>query len=222
MRARRIAVKLIILGAAAAVSTSVSCAARAPSDAELKIYAEAKAAYAQGELTEAERALSPLARSSSLPQARLLLGKARFFSGKYGEAESAFKDLGASFPKYHEADIWLARACLQNGKVDEADAIAKALLANDASDSRLYYLEAMIQVARGDAGGALGFLEKSCESGEELAKSYFESARIYYRFGQDDKALERLSRADAMLPPGSPMRDVVAELIGKCERGGTK
>ncbi len=190
--------------------------------AELKVYAEAKTTYAQGKLSEAERALAPLARSTSLPQARFLLGKTRFFLGEYDEAALDFEGLAASFPRYHEADLWLARAYLQKGDVDEADRLAEALLANDSSDPRLYYLEAMIRVSRGDAKDALGFLELSCESGEELAKSYLESARLYYRFGQDDKALERLRRARAVLSPESPMRDAVAELIDRVGKGVTK
>ena len=196
------------LCAAVAISTLFSCAQRAPTDGQLKAYGEAKVAYASGTLAEAERTLLPLARGSSLPQARFLVGKTRFFLGNYDGASSVFKDLGRGIPKYHEADIWLARSCLQQGKIDESDRIVQELIANDSGDSRLYYLKE-----------ALGFLERSSESGEELAKSYFEAARLYLRFGQDDKAVEWLKRADAMLPRESPMRETIAVLLRKLGKG---
>ena len=207
------------LCAAVAISTLFSCAQRAPTDGQLKAYGEAKVAYASGNLAEAERTLLPLARGSSLPQARFLVGKTRFFLGNYDGASSVFKDLGRGIPKYHEADIWLARSCLQQGKIDESDRIVQELIANDSGDSRLYYLAAMIRVSQGDFKEALGFLERSSESGEELAKSYFEAARLYFRFGQDDKAVEWLKRADAMLPRESPMRETIAVLLRKLGKG---
>jgi tetratricopeptide (TPR) repeat protein len=188
----------------------------------LKAYGEAKSFYAAGKLAEAERALAPLAEAKALPQAQFLLGKTRYFLGSYDKAAEAFKNLGTRFPKYHEADIWLARTFLQQGKVDEADQIAKELLSNDSSDLRLYYLEAMIRMVQGDVKNALGFLERSAESGEELAKSYFESARLYYRFAQDDKAIERLNAAKALCSPASPMREAIDDLLLKLGGGGRK
>lgn len=208
--------------AAVAMSSVLSCVARAPAKEALAVYAEAKAAYAQGRLSDAERMLVPIANGTSLPQARFLLGKVRFFLGKYDEAAHGFLALRSAIPKYHEADLWLARTYLQSGRSDEAEAVAKTLLAYDSSDSRLYYLEAMIRSGRGDTKDALGFLERSCESGEELAKSYFESARLYYRFGQDERALERLGRAAAVLPSESALRGAVAELQKKLGIGRTK
>ena len=204
---------------AVAISAFLSCAQRAPTEGQLKAYGEAKASYAAGNLAEAERTLLPLTTGSSFPQARFLLGKTRFFLGNLDAAIAGFRDLGARFPRYHESAIWLARSCLQEGKIDESDRIVQELLANDSGDSRLYYLAAMIRVSRGDFEEALGFLERSSESGEEIAKSCFESARLYCRFGQDEKAVERLKRADAMLSPTSPMRETVAALLRRLGKG---
>jgi tetratricopeptide (TPR) repeat protein len=208
--------------AAAAMSAFCSCVRRGPTVEELKAYGEAKASYAAGRLAEAEAELLPLSHDSTLPQARFLLGKTRYFLGRHEEAAAIFEDLGDRFPKYHEADIWLARVRLQQGKIDESEKIARELLSNDSCDSRLYYLEAMIRVAQGDLKEALGFLERSAESGEELAKSYFESARLYYRFGQDDRAMERLRRADALLSTAGPMREAVDELLKRVGNGAVK
>ena len=205
--------------ATVAISAAISCAQRVPTEGQLKAYGEAKASYALGNLAEVERTLLPLATGSSFPQARFLLAKTRFFLGNYDGAISGFRDIGARFPQYHEAAIWLARACLQQGKIDESEGIVQKLLANDSGDPRLYYLAAMNRVSRGDFEEALGFLERSSESGEELAKSCFESARLYCRFGQDDKAVERLKRAEAMLPPTSPMRETVAGLLRRLGKG---
>jgi tetratricopeptide (TPR) repeat protein len=204
--------RLIAIMAGAAIISLCSCARRAPTSEQLKAYAEAKASYAAGKLADTKKTLLPLAKARSLPEAEFLLGKTRFFLGEYDEAVSSFKDLASAFPKYHEADIWMARTYLQQGKPEEAAKVAQELLAYDSSDSRLYYLEAMVLSAKGDLEGALGYLERSSESGEELAKSLFESARIYYRFGQDDKAVKELARAKAMLPPDSPANEAVAEL----------
>jgi tetratricopeptide (TPR) repeat protein len=206
--------------ALAVASALSSCAGAAPSGEQLEAYAEAKASYAAGKLEDAEKALLTLSGGCALPQAGFLLGKVRFFLGKYDGAASSFKELASAFPKYHEAEIWLARTYLQQGRLDEADRIAKELIANDSSDLRLYYLEAMLLSAKGDLQGALGFLERSGESGEELSKTYFESARIYYQFGQDDRAIGELRRAKAALSPGSPTREAVDELmkrLGKAE-----
>jgi tetratricopeptide (TPR) repeat protein len=197
----------------AACSALSSCASRAIKTEQLKAYAEAKASYAEGKLGEAEKALLPLAKGRALPQAEFLLGKVRFFLGKYDDAASSFKELSSAFPKYHEADIWIARTYLQQGKIDEAGIIAQELLANDSGDLRLYYLEAMLLSAKGDLQGALGFLERSGESGEELSKTFFESARIYYQFGQDERAMEKLKRAKAVVSPDSPMNEAVDELM---------
>lgn len=199
-----------------------SCAQRAPTNDELKAYGEAKVAYAAGKLADAEKTLAPLAKGRALPQAQFLLGKTRFFLGRYEEAAPVFKNIGARFPKYHEADIWLARTYLQLGRIDEAHKIALDMLAGDSGDSRLYYLEAMTRVAAGDLGDAIAYLERSSEAGEELAKSYFEAARLYYRFGQDEKAAERLKRAAAMLSSGSPMLGAVDELLKRLGTEGRK
>ena len=211
---------VIAIFMAAALSALCSCAERSPTKEKLKAYAEAKASYAAGDLGAAEKALLPLARGRSFSQAKFLLGKTRFFLGEYDKAASSFQELASELPKHHEADIWIARSCLQQGKVGEADKIAQKLLANDSSDSRLYYLEAMVLSAKGDLEGALGFLERSSESGEELAKSLFESARIYYQFGQDDRAIEKLARAKAMLPPDSPTNEAIDELVKRLGKAG--
>ncbi len=213
---------MMALCAAAALSAFCSCARQGPSAEQLRAYGEAKASYAAGRLADAERALRPLAKNQALPQARFLLGKSLFFLGRHEEAATVFKDIGERFPKYHEADIWLARAYLQQGRVDESDKVARELLANDSGDFRIHYLAAMVRVAQGDFVEALAFLERASESGEELAKSDFESARIYYRFGQDDKAIERLARAEAALPPTGPTREAVAELTTRLRKRGAK
>jgi tetratricopeptide (TPR) repeat protein len=201
-----------ICGVAACLAL-LSCAPRATTTEQLKAYAEAKASYAEGKLGAAEKALLPLAEGRALPQAEFLLGKVRFFLGKYDDAASSFKELISAFPKYHEADIWIARTYLQQGKIDETGGIVQELIANDSGDPRLYYLEAMLLSAKGDLQGALGFLERSGESGEELAKAFFESARIYYQFGQDDRAMEKLKRAKAIVSPDGPMNEAVNELM---------
>jgi tetratricopeptide (TPR) repeat protein len=204
------------------LSALCSCTKSAATSDQLKAYAEAKASYAAGRLDDAEKALLPVAKGRALPQAKFLLGKVRFFLGKYDEAASSFKELGSDFPKYHEADIWIVRTYLQQGKIDDAGRITQELIANDSGDLRLYYLEAMVLSAKGDLQGALGFLERSGESGEEMSKTYFESARIYYQFGQDDKAIEKLKRAKATLSPDSPTNEAVDELMRRLGKGRVK
>jgi tetratricopeptide (TPR) repeat protein len=205
---------------AALVLLLCSCARRESTSAQLGAYGEAKVAYAAGRLAEAEKAFAPLA--PSLPQAGFLLGKTRFFLGNYEEASAAFARLVARFPNQHEAAIWLARTALRRGDADEAEKLAERLLAGDSSDPRLYYLEAMVKVAKGDFEGALGFFERSTESGEEIAASYFESARLYCQFGQDEAAIERLKRAEVLLAQDSPQRDGVELLIKRLGAGGKK
>jgi tetratricopeptide (TPR) repeat protein len=208
--------------AAAVMAAFCSCAPRTPTSGQLQAYGEGKVAYAAGRLAEAERSLEPSAKDASLPQARFLLGKTRFFLGRYDEAASVFKNLVSRFPKYREAEIWLARTFLQQGKIEEADKLAQELIAYDSSDPRLFYLEAMVRVSEGDFKAALGLFDRSSESGEELAKSCFESARLYFQFGQDDKAVERLKRAQAILPPNAAMRSAVDELLKRIGARGIK
>ena len=85
--------------AAAAMSAFCSCARRGPTVEGLKAYGEAKASYAAGKLAEAEGELLPLSHDSTLPQARFLLGKTRYFLGKDDEAAAIFEDSRRTLPQ---------------------------------------------------------------------------------------------------------------------------
>ncbi len=211
-----------LLAATAVLFFLGSCSAKRASEKELAAYAEAKILYSQGRLVEAEEALSVFSKSTSLPQARFLLGKTKFFRGDFEGASLVFNGLVRKFPEYREARIWLARALLEQGKKDEAERMTDTLLAEDAGDMRVYYLAGMIKAAKGDVRGSLGYLERSAELGDELAKTYFELARIYYQFGQDEKAEERLKRARSVLQPGNPMLEGIEELLRRFESGGNQ
>ena len=116
-------------------------------------------------------------------------------------------------PRYHEAQIWLARIEVQQGETVDAEKRLADLLSYDSQDSRLLYLMAMVKSDQGKLQDAMTYLERAGATEEELARVHIELGRLYYRFGLNDKAHAELSRVLLLLPSTSPLQRSVTELL---------
>lgn len=197
-----------------------ACAPAKPTNAELDAYVKARDLYLRGSVDEAASLVSHIAsRTHGFHQARLLEGKIDFFKGKTDASERVFRELTERVPGYTEAELWLVRALQAGGKTGEAERQLEKGLELNPGDPRFLHQAAMLRLGSDDISGALSFFRRSQEYAVEFSQSYIESARILYRFGFIEPALEDLAVARALLPADSGMRKPVAELERRIREG---
>jgi tetratricopeptide (TPR) repeat protein len=210
--------RLPFLGAMLASLTLASaaltgCAPGKPSNADLDAYIKARDLYLRGAVDQAALLVSRIScRTSGFHQARLLEGKILYFKGDLKSSESIFRELIRRISGYTEAQLWLLRSLQAQGRTREAENLLDSILELNPGDPRFLHQAGMLRLAGDDVGGALAFFRRSQEYGVDLSQSYVESARILYRFGMTDPALDDLATAKALLPADSAMRKPVENL----------
>ena len=211
----------VMLATAVVVAASLSgCSGQKPTRADLDNYVKARDLYLRGSIDESASLVSRISsRTRGFHQARLLEGKILFFEGRMRESESIFKELSNRFPGYAEAELWLLRTLLAEGKTQEAELLLACVLEKNPGDPRFLHQAGLLRLASDDISGALAFFRRSQEYCVELSLSYVETARILYRFGLADPALEDLATARSLLPAESTMRKPVSDLEKRIREG---
>ncbi len=160
------------------------------------IYLKAKDAYLRNDLSETIRLLEPAAKEPGRnPTAAFLLGKAYFFRSTFPDAERIWKNLLGQVPHHSEAQKWLARLYLNQGKVEEAEQICVQLLALDSENPEGLFLLGKARLSKGDTRAGLEYLEKGKASLRKLAEIPLELADLYRQFGIKKRCKEELELA---------------------------
>jgi tetratricopeptide (TPR) repeat protein len=204
---------------------SFSSCARSSSlnDAEIDAYARAKRHYLQGDY---ERAIGVIEEERFTyergHQALLLKAKAEFLLGRSELAEPILLRLVKIHPGYPEATLWLARTLLAEGKIDEAESTVIRAMRWDPDDPRLLAIMADVQELKKDYPKAFEYRLRAVDFADETGKEELELAELYWRFAQNDKALERIARARAMISGKSALAKPLAELAARLSKGNQK
>ena len=186
---------------------------------EINLYTQAKSSYLKGDLLSAENILNNIyTNNKKFYQAGFLLGKTLYLQEKTPEAYSIFTELIKNFPAFNAAQIWLVRTEMQMDYVEKAEKRLKTLLSFDSQDPRLLYLMAGLYKKNNDIKNALSFYQKAELFGDEFAKIFLETGRIYYKFNMNEKALSDLSRCLSLLSGNSPMFKPVETLIDRINK----
>lgn len=201
-----------------------SCArSRLLNDAEIDAYAQAKRHYLQGDY---ERAIGVIEEDRFTyergHQALLLKAKAEFLLGRSELAEPILLRLVKTHPGYPEATLWLARTLLAEGKTDEAESTIVRAMRWDPDDPRLLAIMADVQELKKDYPRAFEYRLRAVDFADETGKEELELAELYWRFAQNDKALERIARARAMISEKSALAKPLAELEARLSKGNQK
>jgi tetratricopeptide (TPR) repeat protein len=192
---------LMMICAALCSAFCAACSGR-PGEKTLLLYARAKTAYENGDFSGAAKMLEG---EREFPQALILRGKALYFRGEDSKAEGCLRRALKKNPASAEAAIFLARVLRERGTAsaaDEARAVAEKLIANNPQDVRALRFAADLAVERGDGETAAALLGEAADAASEMALVFIDRFRL--RAGTD-AALEDLSRARALLPPGSAL-----------------
>jgi tetratricopeptide (TPR) repeat protein len=205
---------LCTVGVLLSIPLLATCSpAEAPPEA-LTQYLRAEDFYVRGQV---EAALAIFSRVSQqhpeLSQATFMEGKSLYLLNKPREAEAVLEKLVRRVPRYHEAQIWLARIEVQQGELDKAEKLLAELLSLDSQDARLLYLMAQVRTDQGKLQEAITYLEKAGATEEDLARVHLDLGRLYYRFGLDSRSHRELARALLLLPPSSPLVKPVTDLL---------
>lgn len=155
-------------------------------------------------------------------QARFMKAKSLYLLNRPTEAEKELKALVGQTPRYHEAQIWLARIMAQQGQTAEAEDLVAGLLSLDSQDARLLYIMAQVKTDQGKLQDAIVYLEKAGATEEELARVHLDLGSLYYRFGLDDKARAELDRVLLLLPATSPLQKPVTDLLSRIKQRSKK
>ena len=185
----------------------VSCGSGAGDPGTPVEYTRAKGVYAQGRLAESVVLLEELVRKAEdFVPGRLLLGRARFFTGDYDQARGEFQRVVQGHPGSVEGLLWWARCEFRMGNLNSAGNLLAGAAALNPDDPRLAHQWALVKEAQEDLGAARGLLEAAARFDEDLALVHFERARVAERLGDRPAAREALGRALSFLGADSPLK----------------
>ncbi len=162
-----------------------------------------------------EEALALLERGReirSFPPAAFLKGKILHLSGRNGDAEEAWRELLRIRPSHQETRKWLSRLLIDQGRVEEAEALLAEALADDPEDPELLTLTGRARLRRRDTAGAVEYFSKAKTALERLAEGPLELSEIYRAFGMRRRAVRELDLAAALLGPDSSLARRTLEL----------
>jgi tetratricopeptide (TPR) repeat protein len=181
-----------------------------------QVYSKAKDAYLRNDLTETIRLLLPAGdRPENSPAAGILLGKAYFFRTDYSEAERIFQGVLRKEPVHPEAQKWLARIALSQGKGEEAERLCYRILSLDPENPEALLLLGKARLSKGDTKGALEYLEKGKANLRKLAEIPLELADLYRQFGLENRSREELELALYLLGRESSLYRAVKRSLEK-------
>lgn len=206
-----------------AVTAFISCAQRGMTDADALTYAKAKASYLQGDY---DKAIDLIEKGRfnlrSAHQAFLLEAKCEFFLLHPDRAEAIFRRLIKLYPRYAEAELYLARSLLAEGRFDEAQTEIEGAMRWNPDDPRLLALMGSLHEAKREYQKAFEYYARSCSFADELAKSEISLAQLYWRFDQGNQALDRVRLAKAIISPESALSRPLGELESRMTQGSVK
>jgi len=183
-----------------------------------QVYSKAKDAYLRNDLTETIRLLLPAGhRPEASPAAAILLGKAYFFHANYSEAERIFQGVLRQIPVHPEAQKWLARIALSQGKGEEAERLCYQVLSLDPENPEALFLLGKARLSKGDTKGALEYLEKGKANLRKLAEIPLELSDLYRQFGLEKRSREALELALHLLAKESFLYRTVKQSLEKLE-----
>jgi len=203
------------------VLLSGACSNTSPAPADVENYLAARDFYYQGDLDQATDMLGRIrSRGQRFHPARMLEAKILFFRGNWIDARRILERLLRTRPNYPEAELWLIRTMQAEGELEGAESRLREALEYDPGNPRLLHLAGLLKLEKGDMDAALELLGRAKDFSSELANSFVESARLFHRFGFREKALEDLSKAQAMLPADSTMTKPLLDLERILQGGG--
>jgi tetratricopeptide (TPR) repeat protein len=187
----------------------VSCVNDRADNETLLLYAKASSVYAKGNYAETAELLAP---EKNFAPALVLKGKALYFCGDDGGAESAFRKALRLNPSSAEASLFLARLLRDSDRNDEAARRTEALIRDNPQDIRALRLASDLASAGGDSESAAAFLDRAVEASAETALVFIDRARLRWIGGNGEGALEDLRRAEALLPWDTALSRSIGEL----------
>ena len=150
-----------------------------------------------------------------LDQLVLLLDQSR-----YSEAETLARQFITTSPEIDAYKYCLAQALMLQGKLDQADSVADALLRDDPSREEFIELKAQVDIDQERLVEAEEKLKGLLQSGYISENCYLLLAKIKFRQNNYDKSLEYLDlvlEIDAENLDALNMRSAVAGIIGDDE-----
>jgi len=207
---------LIISLLAAGGCLLFGCGRQGVDEETLERYIAAKSIYIEGDLEKAEEMFRKIVLANPrFYQARFMRAKTVFYLGDHDEAAVLLADILKDEPSYREAEHLYIRVLIGRGELEDASRRLAALLAYDADDPRLHYLQAMTYQANEDIASSLESLHRAALYGEEFSRVYLDLGRIYYIHNADAPALSNIDTCLALLSEKSPLRGPVRKLREK-------
>ncbi|MBN2554001.1 MAG: tetratricopeptide repeat protein [Spirochaetales bacterium] len=151
-----------------------------------------------------------------------LIGKIYYFLENHEQAERYWQHTLEFAPHHLDTGKWLARLYLQQGRIDEAEALLADALSISSEDAELLILMAKVRRGREDLSGAIELYLKSQSFSERLCEASIDLAEIYCSFGLTDRAREELQRALVLLGGDSSLGASIASALEQLEGGGTR
>jgi len=130
-------------------------------------------------------------------------------------------------PDYLPAELKLAEALLESGRIQEAGRIYEAILKGYPDSAEARYGLGRVHAASGDLAGAVELYGAACELFPTYGPAHYALALAYRKLGQGDKAREHLSiyeqNKNIVPPVDDPLRDEMRGLdssaVSYVERG---
>jgi tetratricopeptide (TPR) repeat protein len=143
------------------------------------------------------------------------LGRAQVYLAHLDGAVSSLRDALQLRPGYLPAEVMLAQALLDAGRVDESRALYEELLKTYPDTPEVHYGLGRIHADRGELDAAVEHLSRACDLFPAFGAAHFALARAYRARGDDEKAREELAlyQRDKVGWPALPdplLADVVA------------
>ena len=132
--------------------------------------------------------------------------------GNASAAEAALRRALDRDATYRPAQLRLAEAVREAGRLEEARGIYEQVLRADSGSAEAHYGVGRIRAAQGDAAGAAEALRKGCEAFPAYGAAHFALAQAYRRLGDAGKAKEHLALYEKHKLAAPPAPD---ELMGE-------
>ena len=192
-----------------------ACSVPAVSDKALLLYARSRGFYRDGRFSETAKLLA--AEENFVP-ALVLRGKAQYLCGDLDAAGKTLKRALALKAHDAEASLFLARVFRESGNRNEAQKLAEKILGDNPSDIRALRFTAELAAERGPSGEAASaaLLDRAAEASlavsAEAAMVFLDRARLRWKGGNREGALEDLRRSRVLLSEDGPVLRAVEKL----------
>lgn len=174
---------------AAAIALTGCSGDDVPNAKVLETYTKGKEAYAKKDLeTAAQRFEQVLDEQERFVNARVMLGKVRFFQGKIELANKLFDAAVTQVPQHIEALYYLSR--IQLSKNDRKGAISnlEKILEIDPVNARAHYTLGAIYAEMKNSQKALYHFTRALDEESMMARVRLEYARTLHKSGLTERA----------------------------------